>query len=65
MAGTDIDALVALAAREDETIATLMDTVRLLEQISTAQAMLQQLSPSDLRAALERRGRVLRLVASA
>jgi uncharacterized protein YigA (DUF484 family) len=65
MAGTVIDALVALAAREDETIATLMDTVRLLEQIRSAQAMLQQLPPAELRAALERRGRVLRLVASA
>ena len=65
MAGTVIDALVALAAREDETIATLMDTVRLLEQIRSTQAMLQQLPPAELRAALERRGRVLRLVASA
>ncbi|MGV8910699.1 MAG: hypothetical protein ACOH1Y_17115 [Propionicimonas sp.] len=65
MAGTVIDALVALAAREDETIATLMDTVRLLERIRSAQAMLQQLPPAELRAALECRGRVLRLVASA
>jgi hypothetical protein len=65
MAGTDIDALVALAAREDETIAALMGTVRLLEQIRTAQVILQHLAPDDLRAALERRSRVLRLVSSA
>ena len=65
VAGDDIDVLVALAAREDEAIVTLVDAVRLLEQVRAAQALLQQLPPTDLRAALERRGRVLRLVASA
>jgi thioredoxin-like negative regulator of GroEL len=65
VAGDEIEELVALAAREDEAIVTLVHAVRLLEQVRAAQALLQQLPPTDLRAALERRGRVLRLVASA
>jgi hypothetical protein len=65
MGDDDIEELVALAAREDEAILTLVDAARLLEQVRTAQALLQRLPSADLRAALERRGRVLRLVASA
>lgn len=65
MGDDDIEELVALAAREDEAILTLVDAARLLEQVRTAQALLQRLPAADLRAPLERRGRVLRLVASA
>jgi hypothetical protein len=65
MGDDDIEELVALAAREDEAILALVDAARLLEQVRTAQALLQRLPAAGLRAALERRGRVLRLVASA
>ena len=65
MGDEGIEELVALAAREDEAILTLVDAARLLEQVRAAQALLQRLPAADLRAALERRGRVLRLVASA
>lgn len=65
MGDDGIEALVALAAREDEVILTLVDAAHLLEQVRSAQELLQGLPAADLRAALERRGRILRLVASA
>ena len=65
MAVIRIDRLLALAAREDEAILAVFDAVRLLEQVRTAQAALRELPAAELRAALERRGRTLRLVVSA
>jgi hypothetical protein len=65
VARREVDELVALASREDEAIIALVEAARLLEQARSAQAALRQLSAADLAAALERRGRVLRLVTSA
>lgn len=60
-----IDRLLATAAREDEAILAVVDAARLLEQVRAAQAALRELPTPELRDALERRGRTLRLVASA